>query len=411
MASKSTTTVDDSDNRRTQRPELERSNSLDPKCLQRAPSFQTITEFKERVKESEESKTNSKTEQTVKEESMMENPDLDEKDNDTSQESAQENSEIGKCIECVKAIPVFSSDGIEAGDHVIFSGAVYDHHGIIISRLDDGVTFEIIEATNTFSGVVVGLSKLFGGKAKIQSTFKKFDFEKEKICVVEYRYRRYSKKETIQRAINIYNDKEESVKYKYDLFDNNCEHFATHCVTGQNFSVQVTKFRLTWKLFWSRGFVGISNELTRNEKEFENKIICKDCYEMNKKLLAVTLRPVVGEQDVEMGDIIRYSYYNLWHEAVVLEKKRTTEKSVVCTIAHYAFCGIFSHRTIKEEELEICYDGKCSKLEYTEPSYHVYNPDKVVKRARTRLGEQMFVFFSNDSSHFARWCKLKLTRT
>ncbi|XP_062597674.1 uncharacterized protein LOC134259094 [Saccostrea cucullata] len=408
MASNSATTDDDSDTRKTQRPALERSTSLDPKFLQRAPSFQTITEFKEKVKESEESKTDSKIEQTVKEEHIEEDSNLDEKKNDVSQESQQENPEIGKCIECVKAIPVFSSDGIEAGDHVICSGAVYDHHGIIISKLDDGVTFEIIEATNTFSGVVVGLSKLFGGKAKIQSTFKKFDFEKEKICVVEYRNRKYSKKETIQRAKNIYDDKEESVKYKYDLFDNNCEHFATHCVTGQNFSVQVTKFRLTWKLFWARGFVGISDELTRNEKEFENKIICKDCYEMNKKLLAVKLKPVVTEQDIEMGDIIRYSYYNLWHEAVVLEKKSPTEKSVVCTIAHYAFCGIFAHRTIKEEELEIKFDGKCIKLEYTEPPYHVYNPDEVVKRARKRLGEQLFVFFSNDSSHFARWCKLKL---
>jgi hypothetical protein len=379
-----------------------RSKSLDPKFLQRAPSYQTITEYKIDETETLEKQTEKEDEPITRDSDVIDISD--------PQNTCVE-TEYGRCVECVKAIPVFSTDGIKPGDHVIFSGAVYDHHGIIISKLDDGETFEIIEASNTFSGVVIGLSKLFGGKAKIQSSFKKFDFEREKICVVEYRKRKHSKKQTIQRAIAILNDKEESVKYKYDLFDNNCEHFATYCVTGQNFSVQVTKVRLTWKLFLSRGFRGISNELERNEKEFENNIICSDCYTMNKQLLGVKVKPIVTESDVEKGDIIRYSYWNLWHEAVVLEKTRTSRNTVECAIAHYAFCGVFSHRTIKEEKIEIRLDGSCSKLEYEWPQYDVHEPNEVVKRARTRVGEQLFVFFSNDSSHFARWCKLKLQRS
>lgn len=293
---------------------------------------------------------------------------------------------------------------------MVFSGAVYDHHGIIISKLDDGVTFEIIEATNTISGAVLGVSKFFGGKAEIKGSFKKFDFDGEKICVVVYRHR-FSKEETVQRANGFYNSKEQTGKYKYDLFDNNCEHFATHCVTGQNFSVQVSKVKLTWKLFWSSGFVGISDELERNKREFKNDIICNDCYEMNKKLLGVSVKPIVSEGDVQKGDIIRYSYWNLWHDAVVLEVSKTNKKAVVCFIAHYAFCGLFSHRTIKEERKEIQLNGQCTKLDYAPPQYDVYEPDEVVKRARKRLGEQLFVFFSNDSSHFARWCKLKLRRS
>lgn len=379
------------------------SKSLDPKFLQRAPSYQTITEYK--INESEEKQTE-KVDVPITHDCDVDNSNIS-----VSQSNGVDISEYGRCIECVKAIPVFSPNGIRPGDHVILSGAVYDHHGIIISKSDDGETFQIIEASNTFSGVVIGLSKLFGGKAKIQSSSKKFDFEREKICVVEYRNRRYSKNETIRRAIDILSGLEESVKYKYDLFYNNCEHFATYCVTGQNFSVQVTKFRLTWKLFWNKGFFGISDELARNEKEFEHKIICSDCHTMNKQLLGVRVKPIVMESDVEKGDIIRYSYWNLWHEAVVLEKTKTSKNSVVCSIAHYTFCGIFSHRTIKEEKFVIWLDGRCSKLEYAWPQYNVHDPEEVVNRARKRLGEQLFVFFSNDSSHFARWCKLKLQRS
>lgn len=132
---------------------------------------------------------------------------------------------------------------------------------------------------------------------------------------------------------------------------------------------------------------------------------------MNKKLLGVGVKPIVSEGDVQKGDIIRYSYWNLWHDAVVLEVSKKTKKAVVCSIAHYAFRGIFSHRTIIEERKEIQLNGQCSKLDYDLPQYDVYEPEEVVRRARKRLGEQLFVFFSNDSSHFARWCKLKLRRS
>lgn len=38
------------------------------------------------------------------------------------------------CIECVKVVPVASCDDLEPGDHVIFCGTVYDHHGILHSK-------------------------------------------------------------------------------------------------------------------------------------------------------------------------------------------------------------------------------------------------------------------------------------
>lgn len=44
-----------------------------------------------------------------------------------------------------------------------------------------------------------------------------------------------------------------------------------------------------WKFFWYIGFVWMSDELRINEKEYENDINCKDCYEMNKWFLGVSV--------------------------------------------------------------------------------------------------------------------------
>lgn len=138
-------------------------------------------------------------------------------------------TQIVNCIECVKTVPVLTSDQLEPGDHVIFCGAVYDHHGILISKnkSNDKTTLEIAEATNTSSRVVVGLSKICGCKANVQINRKSFNFATQKICVVEYRYR-LSKSETVQNAQRFIDQNEENRDYRYNLFNNNCEHFATY---------------------------------------------------------------------------------------------------------------------------------------------------------------------------------------
>lgn len=306
-----------------------------------------------------------------------------------------------RCFECIQAIPVTSANEIKPGDHVVVCGLIYDHHGIIIEK--DGEEFTIAEATNTAFKALLGIFKIGDGKAEIkQSQKKKFDFTKERICVVQYK-RRFSPEITIHKAKNA------DRKYDYHIFRNNCEHFATECVTGQSISVQVSKLRLAWKLFWRSGFVGISDEVKRNEKGYKKEMICKPCYNMNQNILDVEKIPIESfEDDIKRGDIIRYRYFTLWHEAVVLEIEKKTKKQVVCSIAHYAFCGPFSLRTIIRDPKTIRFDGKCYKLDYALPKYDVYDPDQVVTRAEACIGEQSFAFFSNDSSHFARWCKLKL---
>lgn len=305
-----------------------------------------------------------------------------------------------RCFECIQAIPVTSANEIKPGDHVVVCGLIYDHHGIIIEK--DGEEFIIAEATNTAFKAVLGTFRIGDGKAEIkQSEKKKFDFTKERICVVQYK-RRFSPDITIHKAKNA------DRKYDYHIFRNNCEHFATKCVTGQSISVQVSKLRLAWKLFWSSGFGGINDEVKRNEKGFKKKMICEPCYKMNKEILGVKKTPITFEEDIKEGDIIRYRYWHLWHDAVVLEIIEKTNNHVVCFVAHYDFCGPFSLRTIKRDQKTIQFDKKSYKLDYALPKYDVYHPDQVVTRAKDCIGEQWFALFSNDSSHFARWCKLKL---
>lgn len=324
-----------------------------------------------------------------------------------SEKSTPSMNEV-RCLECVKVVPVSSCDDLEPGDHVIFCGTVYDHHGILLSK--DGESLEIIEATNTFSGFITGILRGFWGKANIWITKKKFDFEKKIVCVVEYKYR-YAKTKTIQRALDLHSDIKKTGNYSYNLLGNNCEHFATLCATGIKFSVQVSKFTLMWDMFLKTGFLGFNDELARNKAEFEKHLICKDCYDMNKHLLGVSVKPIVSAEDITKGDIIRYSYWNFWHEAVVLkknEKKQADPNIVSCLIAHYAFFGPCCYRTIIDEEIKIRLDGQTFKLDYNQQHYNVYQPDEVVDRALRRIGEQLFTFYSNDSSHFVRWCKLKL---
>ncbi|XP_052083691.1 uncharacterized protein LOC127721044, partial [Mytilus californianus] len=313
-------------------------------------------------------------------------------------------SEMSGCIECVKAIPVISACEIQEGDHIVFAGTVYDHHAIVESKLPDK-RFEIIEATNTIFGVATGV--FLGKKARIRKSTRLFNFATQNLRVVSYRVRPFTRKETAQRARHVVEGDGTNGKYDYDLLENNCEHFATYCVTGRKFSIQVTKFRLTSSLFWKSGFIGISDESIRNEKQYENGIICKQCFEINRQLFKVNVRPIEKAEDVQKGHIIWYSYWNLWHDAVILDLKYVDNSYVTCYIAHYAFCGIFMHRTIIRDELIVYFVGSFKILEYDPPDYNVYDVETVIERASGRLGEQQFIFFSNDSSHFSRWCKLK----
>lgn len=135
---------------------------------------------------------------------------------------------------CVKNIPVNSSDELEIGDQVVFHRLLYDHHGIIISK--NGQTFTIIEAKKADDSNE-------GGKKQLACSEIIFDFEKDDVSVASYE-RRHSKQETASWAVCLYEEiSKHPDAYQYDLFTNNCEHFATFCATGIMHSQQVADFK------------------------------------------------------------------------------------------------------------------------------------------------------------------------
>ena len=380
--------------------ELLRSYSLDSDALQRPPSSTTVRNLvRQQSRKKEESIQDSNVNRLL------------------NVDTARKVEFSPSCIECVKPYPVLDADDIQEGDHIIYIGAVYDHHAIVTSiaksknKCKRHVT--LIHASNTRIGAALGASSLgmFGGKAKILTKTDEVDFKQTKTMVVKYLHNRFSPAEIVKRATDqLQNEDNENVEqFKYHLFENNCEHFATWCITGKKFSVQVRKIRMVKEMFMSGGLKIIRSETERNKAAFDRDLLCESCFKRNEKLFSVEKRQIMRPEDVGVGDIITFRYYFLSHDAVVLDiDPEYTDHTINATIAHYAFLGPFTHRTIKREQLPIRLDGSVTVTDYSKPLYTVYPPEEVVSRAKSRIGEQMFAFFANDSSHFARWCKLTL---
>lgn len=339
----------------------------------------------------------------------------------TSADNIPEVTESSVCMECVKAIPVCSKEHIKPGDHITFPGRIYDHHAIVVTVANDNkdnrdneALIEIVHATNTSAKATFASLHPFGNKARLKRVNESINFKQRKVMVFKYssEVKPFPSAEIVQRAIAEADaDKAGGQsQFKYNLFRNNCEHFATWCVTGRKLSLQVRKFTMVFWMFLKSGFYDISDEFVRNEKEYESGMLCKNCYSRNKTLLDVPKKYIMDANDVTSGDILIYSYYFLWHCAVVLRVLKIRNNYVKCQIAHYAYYGPMAHRTIVEEDLIIPLDGSVMVTMYPK-KFNVFPPEEVVERARSRIGEQMFAFFTNDSSQFSRWCKLKLTKS
>ena len=115
--------------------------------------------------------------------------------------------------------------------HVKVARTGYDHHGIYLGTFDG-------------YGVVIhysGFAKAFD-KGEIEiTTLDEFRGDSEDIYVVDYldSEKIYGKFEIIDRAFSKLGENE------YNLFSNNCEHFACWCITGKSNSAQVEKVRST----------------------------------------------------------------------------------------------------------------------------------------------------------------------
>ena len=320
------------------------------------------------------------------------------------------------CIECVHAEPVTDGDDIQMGDHIIYWGRIYDHHAIVVSvepcerepsnKRKRRIT--VIHASNSATGAAKGFFG-FESKAKILRTTEERDFAKSKTMVVRYLHRPYTPEEIIQRAMDIMNGKIGET-FHYNLLGNNCEHVVSWCVIGQKISIQVKKFITGLSMYWSLGWEGLGKEIERNKALKAQGLLCEPCFKRNEKLCKVPKREVVRREDINVGDIITYKYHKLDHDAIVMEIGSVDNNEIVVIVAHYAFCGVLDHRMIQEDHLSIPLDGSVTVTDYSGTEYSVYQPDEVVRRAKRRVGEQKFIFFVNDSCHFARWCKLESLR-
>lgn len=270
---------------------------------------------------------------------------------------------------CVNEIRVSSPNELKIGDHVVFQRPFYKHHAIITGK-NTQCQFEVIEATTT--------SVL--GKAKLIRSSQTIDFTKDTVSRVNYSSR-FSHTETANRAKKFYTN-----EFKYNLFTNNCEHFATNCCTGERYSRQVADFV----------FSGL-NASTKTQCGAQMECI---------KYVCIPSVDIKSKHDVTEGDIIKYFIDGLWHHAVVLQIKRRLKKKLKCTVAHYASCAQIPRRRVKEKDLDILFEKSFYKLLFEPSKFNIEEPDVVV--LKTKKSKRTYEFRTNECSQFPIWCKLKL---
>lgn len=180
---------------------------------------------------------------------------------------------------CVTQTRVNSYDELEIGDHLVFHRPFYDHHGILTKKLQGH--FQVVEAAKTGPGSI-----------KLKLSWQKLDSKEDGVSVASYLDRIIPRPETVLRALRCYEkSRKDPYFYQYNLFRNNCEHFATYCATGRMYSLQVMDFQsCTLPSYIKRR---LEFKLTGKNEQSENYfcILCE-----NTEI----------ENDVYKGDIITY---------------------------------------------------------------------------------------------------------
>ena len=117
------------------------------------------------------------------------------------------------------------------GDHIKFDNIIYSHHAVVVDVYVDTNSYKVIH----FVG-----DKRSGTPAEIKEEILKFKIGE--IIRIRYRYGRLSRRITVKRAYSLLRIQETStVAIIYNVLVNNCEHFATWCITGEAKSIQVNK--------------------------------------------------------------------------------------------------------------------------------------------------------------------------
>ncbi|XP_071139222.1 uncharacterized protein [Mytilus edulis] len=180
------------------------------------------------------------------------------------QSISNDESEVGKsCMDCIKPVPVKNWKEIRKGDHIIILRSFYDHHAIVVKvnePEDDNclqISLELIHQTNRGA-----IRDSFRGRERIVKLKRKtetVDLKTVRICKYWGRIKPKSPDEVVKRATESL--KGDQHEFRYNVIDNNCEHFASWCVTGRRLSIQIRKATVVFKILVQNRLRGLSNEI------------------------------------------------------------------------------------------------------------------------------------------------------
>ncbi|CAC5375461.1 unnamed protein product [Mytilus coruscus] len=296
-----------------------------------------------------------------------------------------EKNKIDSCKSCVRQIPIEKSKQVRVGDHIILRSVQCDHHLIIVEKHNSNSHCVQVTAIHSYPD-----SK---NLKSLHRETKKIPLDGSAL-VVSYRFPMFSRDEIVRRAEKrlTNNDTGSNEIYEYNLATSNCEHFATWCVTNRYFSFQVLQFNTSFGFLHAPALKIMHN----------NRELCDSCYGgLLQTVLSVPWKHV-RPKDVNKGDIVSYFYYMLWHDAVVMEVKSDNK----LVLAHYGVGSLFHFKKIIKQTVRFKDHEYLTVYKYD--GWNVYSPAEVVERAESRLGEEKWSLTSNRSSHFAKWCKVKM---
>ena len=124
----------------------------------------------------------------------------------------------------------------------------------------------------------------------------------------------------------------------------------------------------------------------------------------SKNLKTLPTVPVRSMSDLSPGDVIRFRYRGLPHEAVLV--KISEAGNIRINVIHYNYAGVFGTREVVNEEMTFDLSDENMYI-HDYANVKVYEPEEVVQRAKSKVGEKRFNMLTNRSSHFTKWCKVK----
>ncbi|KAK3599167.1 hypothetical protein CHS0354_041007 [Potamilus streckersoni] len=114
------------------------------------------------------------------------------------------------------------------------------------------------------------------------------------------------------------------------------------------------------------------------------------------------MEPVRSWEEFLPGHIVEFKYYCISHHGILTEVNPRHEK---IKVVHYGTKHILGKRTILEDDLKVNLKKENFYIYHPDPEY-AYTPEKVIKNAKSRLGEQKWGP-GNRSYDFCRACFLR----